>query len=115
MDGNNLNSNGSFEPNNGMHPAGPPQQPQEKGLNIASLVLGIISLISFCLFYLSLPLGIIGLILGILGHKKNPEGMAKAGIILSIIGIVFSLGLLILTIIGFVVMDSMDMGTMFLY
>jgi hypothetical protein len=60
-----------------------------KGMNIASLVLGICGLV---IPYGGLICAIIGLILGIQGKKKSesvgaPTGLAKAGIILSIIGI----------------------------
>lgn len=63
---------------------------------IASLVLGILSILSGC-FGIGLVLGIIGAVLGSSGMKSynaNPAmytgvGMLKAGKILSIIGIVF--------------------------
>lgn len=63
---------------------------------IASLVLGILSILSGC-FGIGLVLGIIGAVLGGNGMKiynANPSmytgvGMLKAGKILSIIGIVF--------------------------
>lgn len=63
---------------------------------IASLVLGILSILSGC-FGIGLVLGIIGAVLGSSGMKSynaNPVmykgvGMLKAGKILSIIGIVF--------------------------
>jgi len=61
-----------------------------KGLGIASMILGIAGLIPFS------PLAIVGLILGIVSKKKSSEvgasaGMATAGIICSIIGIIFSI------------------------
>ena len=73
----------------------------------ASLVLGIISIVT-CLCYgiIGLPLGIIGLVLAkkaINTHNESPEiysgiANAKAGMVTSIIGIVFNtiyLGLVI--------------------
>ncbi len=83
-------------------PTPPPQQPAEpqpapmpaapapvstdpgKGLGIASLILGIFGL------------GLIGLILGIIGHNKSKKagmknGVAVAGIIVSIISIIIGL------------------------
>lgn len=66
---------------------------------IASLVLGIVSLV-LCVFGFGFPLGtilsIVGIILGILAKKQltqngQPVGMATAGFVLSIIALVLSL------------------------
>lgn len=71
--------------------------PQQNVPNaVASLVLGILSLLSGC-YGVGLILGIIGAILagsGMKAYNANPslykgEGMLKTGKILSIIGIVF--------------------------
>ena len=61
------------------------------GKATASLVLGIISLV-FIFFgtfaFIGMIMAIIGLVLGISAKKDNPEdGKAKAGIVLSIIGL----------------------------
>lgn len=62
---------------------------------VASLVLGILSIIN-ALFLPAFPLGIVlsivGIVLGALG-KKVPEkaGMAKAGLVCSIIGLILSI------------------------
>jgi hypothetical protein len=56
---------------------------------IASLVLGIVSVIFSCMWFLSIPAGIVGVILGIMslrGHKGS-KGMAIAGLVLSGVGI----------------------------
>lgn len=70
---------------------------EEKAMGVASLVLGIISIVisvfgTGSFGWLGLILGIIGIVLGVEG-KKVPEqaGMAKAGFICSIIGVVLSL------------------------
>jgi len=66
----------------------------------ASLVLGILSIVTCCCYgIIGLPLGIIALVLGnkaIKMFNENPEiytsvGNAKAGRVLGIIGIVFNL------------------------
>ena len=64
---------------------------------VASLVLGIISLVigifsAGSLGWLGAILAVVGIILGALG-RKNPEkkGMATAGLVCSIIGAVFCL------------------------
>ncbi len=63
---------------------------------IAALVLGIVSLVfSFVpgFWWLSMVIGIVGIILGALA-KKNPsanQGMATAGLVMSIIGVALGL------------------------
>jgi len=66
------------------------EQQKNNGKAVASMVLGIISVIfiftgSFSL--IGIVLAIIGLILGISAKKESPSGMATAGIVLSIIGL----------------------------
>ena len=73
-------------------PPPPPTSPPGKGMSIASMVLGIISLVLFWFIYLSVPLALIGIILGAISKKKlsevgAPSGMATAGITTSIIAI----------------------------
>ncbi len=56
---------------------------------VASLVLGIVTLV--CIFlgplgWIGVILGIVGIILGILAKKTAPSGMATAGLVCSIIG-----------------------------
>lgn len=51
------------------------------GFNIAALVLGIVSLVLWCMWMISIPCSILALIFGILGIKKPGKGMAIAGII----------------------------------
>ncbi|MDF2540675.1 MAG: hypothetical protein K0S47_393 [Herbinix sp.] len=64
---------------------------RHKGLAIASLVLGIIGLLAWCIPLFGLPITIVGLVLGILGLKSIYKGMAIAGIVLSSLGLLFSL------------------------
>lgn len=82
-------------------------QPQQggNGLAIVSLVLGILSLVTCCFMYFSLPASIAGLITGILNIKKqNPgKGMAIAGIITSSIS-------LLLAIIGIILVLTIGQG-----
>jgi hypothetical protein len=66
---------------------------------IASLVLGILSALLFCVPFLPVIGAIIGLILGIISLKnqKGGKGMAIAGVILSGLALLFG----ILMIIGY--------------
>ena len=69
-----------------------------KGMSIASLVLGILSLGFFWIPFGNtalLVLGIVGIILAVKGKKAAvaagaPTGLATAGLVLSIIGTVFA-------------------------
>ncbi|MFG3403904.1 DUF4190 domain-containing protein [Streptomyces sp. NPDC048142] len=74
------------------------------GLGTAAMVIGIISVVGFCLYGVNIILGILALIFGIigLGRAKRGEatnrGMALAGVILGSVGIVVGaviLGLII--------------------
>ncbi len=67
------------------------EEKKSNGLAVASLVLGIVAIV-FSFIGLSIPfgliIGIVGIILGVMAKKKNPCGMATAGLVLSIIGTV---------------------------
>lgn len=67
------------------------EEKKSNGLAIASIVLGIVAIV-FSFIGLSIPfgliIGIVGIILGVMAKKKNPCGMATAGLVLSIIGTV---------------------------
>lgn len=60
------------------------------GFGIASLILGICSIAICCCYGVGAIPAIIGLILGILQNQKNANGIATAGIILGIIGILLN-------------------------
>jgi hypothetical protein len=74
-----------------------PQPQQSQGLAIGALVCGIISIVTVCLWFLSIPLGIVAVILGIVGKGKaqrgeaGGQGLAKTGMILGVIGVALSL------------------------
>ena len=63
----------------------------KKGLCIASMVLGIISIVLFCIWYISVPCSILAIIFGILGMNSSFKGMAIAGIITGALGILFTI------------------------
>lgn len=60
---------------------------ESKGFSIASMVLGIISIVLFCIWYLSIPCAILAIIFGIVGMKKGGKGMAISGLVLGIIAV----------------------------
>jgi predicted Zn finger-like uncharacterized protein len=84
--------------------------PQGNGLAVASMVLGIISLLTWCVL-LGIPgliCGVLAIIFGNLG-KANPNGsgMATAGLIMGIIAIGLWLVMIILVFaVGFTLMNS---------
>lgn len=70
------------------------EEKKSNGFAIAGLVLGILSIVSSFtivfagLGWLGLVLGIVGIVMGVMAKKRNPSGMATAGLVLSIIGTV---------------------------
>lgn len=62
-------------------------KPRKKGLCIASMVLGIVTLVLFCIWYISIPCGILAIVFGALGVKTIDKGMAIAGIVTGAIGL----------------------------
>ena len=89
-------------------------QKDRKGFCIASMVLGIVALVFFCIWYLSIPCGILAVIFGILGIKATNKGMAIAGLITGSIGLVISTFIIImLFVFGFAmgvsgILDEID-------
>ncbi len=83
-----------------------------KGAGIASLILGILSLVFFCLYYVSIPAGIAGIITGCIATSKAKSvgaknGMGVAGIICSTIGLIISIAIVALAV-GFLVTEFGD-------
>lgn len=81
-----------------------------KGMSITAMVLGIISLVFCCVWYISIPCAIVGLILGCIGNSKAKEvgmksGMAVAGIACSAIAIGLAL-LLLLFVVGAAILSE---------
>ena len=86
------------------YPSGPvvPQTQGGSGLAVAALVLGIVSLVLFCIPYIGVPGAIIAIVLGIIARGKanrgeaTGKGMATAGLICGI----FSIALVLLLVLG---------------
>lgn len=61
---------------------------EKKGLSIASMVLGIVSIVGFCIHgSVALICAILAVVFGIIGKKKGGKGMAITGLILGIISL----------------------------
>jgi hypothetical protein len=58
---------------------------------ITSLVLGILSMLAWCIPLCGAPVTIAGLVLGIMGLNSTKRNMAIAGIVLSSIGLVLTI------------------------
>jgi hypothetical protein len=82
-------------------PQGMPGAPLPKGMAIASLILGIVSLVICFIWYVSIPCGVVAIILGAISISKcnkgeaAGKGMATAGLVLGIIGVVL-IGILVI-------------------
>lgn len=62
-----------------------------KGKCIASLVLGVCGLVFWLVPLFGFPITIAGLVMGAMERKKGAKGMATAGFVLSIIGLVLTI------------------------
>ena len=88
------NGNSSFQPPYpGQYPVQPPVG-HAKGFATASLCLGIASIVCSCmcccLYYIALPLSVLSIVMAFLARRDNGKkmpGMAVAGMILAIIGL----------------------------
>lgn len=56
-------------------------------MHIASLVLGIISIISALFWYIVLPTGILAIVFGVKSARKSGSKIGKAGMITGIVGL----------------------------
>jgi len=75
---------------------------QGNGLAVAGMVLGIVSLVLICIWFVSLPCAIVGLCLSVVGKNKAREtnsggGMAITGLVLSCV----TLALLVIILLTF--------------
>ncbi len=72
------------------------QAPTESGgFSIASLVFGILSLITLCTGFLPIPLGSLGILFAILTYRKGKKlpSLSLTGLCLSCIGMIFGIAL----------------------
>lgn len=76
------------------------EEDQRKGLSIASMVLGIVSLVIWANFLISVTCGILAIVFGNIGKKRAGQKMAKAGFIMGIIALSIRVALVVLTILA---------------
>ncbi|MCR1843442.1 DUF4190 domain-containing protein [Murimonas intestini] len=76
------------------------QQAPPNGMATAAMILGIISLVTSCCFYLAIPLGVIGVILAVLsqGSDRTLPPRAKSGLWLAVAGAALSLFLTVASV-----------------
>lgn len=74
------------------------------GLAVASLTLGIISIVTNLFWYISIPAGILAIVFGVKSIKKFGSKLGKAGLITGIIGISLCL-LIYIFILGIALLD----------
>lgn len=60
---------------------------EKTGMPVASLVLGIISIITNLFWYITLPTGVLAIIFGAKSAKKTGSKIGKAGLITGIVGL----------------------------
>jgi hypothetical protein len=93
--------------------AAPPIAPQN-GLGTAALIAGILSLPAAFTVFGGFILAIIGIILGVMGYRRarsgvaNNGGMAIAGIVLSVLGIILSAVIVAVGVWGFFKVGGRD-------
>ncbi|MBR6033385.1 MAG: hypothetical protein IKP28_01335 [Clostridia bacterium] len=60
---------------------------KKSGMPVASLVLGIISVLTTLFWYITLPTGILAIVFGVKSIRKLGSNLGKAGMILGIVGL----------------------------
>ncbi|QDU32433.1 hypothetical protein KS4_04650 [Poriferisphaera corsica] len=71
----------------------PPSPPTDNGRTFASgsLALGFLGLLCSCIPIGGFPLSLIALVFGIIAKARGQNGIATTGIILAILGLIFSI------------------------
>ncbi|HET9600718.1 MAG TPA: DUF4190 domain-containing protein [Acidimicrobiales bacterium] len=80
----------------GYHPAGR----STSGLSIASMVLGICSIVLWWFFGLGIVLGILAVVFGVKERRRAPNGLATAGLVTGIIGLSLSVLFVVFVVIS---------------
>lgn len=59
----------------------------KSSMGVASLVLGIISIITTLFWYITLPTGILAIVFGVKSVRKIGSKLGKAGLVTGIVGV----------------------------
>ena len=60
---------------------------RKSGMPVASLTLGIVSIVTVLFWYITLPTGVLAIIFGAISAKKLGSKLGKAGLITGIVGL----------------------------
>lgn len=60
---------------------------RKSGMPVASLTLGIVSIVTALFWYITLPTGVLAIIFGAISAKKLGSKLGKAGLITVIVGL----------------------------
>ena len=104
MDENNQNKNEEMNQNVETTSQSTSQDKKLKNFSIASLVCGIVSIVTCCWWYISIPCGVVAIVLG---NKSINEKYSKTGRTLGIIGVSLVVALIL---IGFILGASVMFG-----
>ena len=76
---------------------------------VVSLILGIISIVLCCIWYISLIAGVVSIVLAILYNKNNGRnGMSTAGLVCSIIGIILAIAIIVIAALGIAALGGLS-------
>ena len=77
----------------------------KRGLSIASMVLGIISVVLFWTAIIGFPCGVLAIVFGAIGKKRNHnDKFANAGLILGIIHLILIISLFFIIFISYAIL-----------
>lgn len=78
----------------------------KSAMNVASLVLGIISIVTSLFWYMTLPTGILAIVFGAKSAKRTGSKLGKAGLITGIVGLsIFAF--IYISVIFILILDNM--------
>lgn len=60
---------------------------KKSGLGVASLVLGIISIVTALFWYMAIPTGILAIVFGVKSIRRVGSKLGKAGLVTGIVGL----------------------------
>lgn len=84
-----------------------PQMPPQNNMALASMIVSILSLLACCIPPLQFIMGMVALLLAIFSKKGKPfSGFAIAGMVISILSLVISIGMVLYMMFAFSLMKD---------